>query len=789
MKTDDNAALPISVTEDAPQLNPERWLREVDGTFELLGTGRKQKKRKICSHGVSISTILFVIREATTDIRYRLRFRTSNGDIETLVNHDDLADEQSFLKVAPAGFAMSSATKAFAILRECLMEDLETAGCEAIVTCLGWHLFNGKPIYVHAAGVICSDDDSTEKVELEVIGTTELNGLIDINQRCSDVPILCGRRRPVSKVYFQGAPQLMRYRFPEVKSKEEAQAAVRSLLQLIDLGEPSIIYIALASSFLSAIDDVRFALFLYGDTGSMKTAFGLLLQSFFIPGASESDCVIMKSTENALRARMTSTGNVSVLFDDYVQLTSSRHGGEEARKADNVFRTIVNGAAKDRCSGDGALRSKDRPRGMAIITGEQLPDGLDSLVHRMVTLPFEASTFQKSTYNGRPNDFDSSQEKAKTGVYAQAMGAFVSYLSKNLNHHREFVRNMDHGLVKKNIPVHGRLADAVNTLASAMTCFLGFARTLGVCDEEEFEDHSHGVGDALEKLVTRSYLEQLENTPVESFGLAIQAALASRRCHIEVRNMEDHLNDPKSIPLDLIGYSECREVVRSVSNEASDSSACVEPESSTVSNSSDSYEESETITTYKPHGTRIGWIDWMRIDLIPIEALSIANSMLSRSGGQSLPNRKQLGKLLASTGWTRTHSSGRNTYKIRVDRVLFDVWSIDAYCLFEPMLDWGDFDVGSYQELTTLEQKQLHLKELDRRRELIRTKIRNYQSTILNPYLTPEDRDLIRGITSASKGVPVRETSEVSGNTKIVPETYSHDYFPGYSDPEEFFAP
>ncbi|WP_437222410.1 hypothetical protein SH661x_002764 [Planctomicrobium sp. SH661] len=525
-------------------------------------------------------------------IQLKIGFCVDDREIVAEFSYEALNDEKLFLNSAPPGFALTPTPRAFAHLRQHLMRSIVHAEWEAIVATTGWYIWDGQYVFVNGEGVIRSDTPRIPYSDEGATGTSQLQNLIDVDRACSDVPILVKEKPKITKVTLVKSEQLSRYRLLTSETPEEARDAVKRVLDLLSVGDALVTYIAIPLLFLAAIRDPRFVLFLYGQTGSLKTVFSLLLLSFFVPGAKEADGASFKSTENAIRARFFGSGNVAVVIDDFIQIPGSRGVGEEAKKAENLIRSIVNGTGKERSFSDGSLRPHDKPRGLAIITGEQLPDGLDSLKHRMVALEIDEKTFETAIAGPRPNLMDTFQDDAESGVFAQAMGDFLKWAAPQLEQlHAMF--ELDPKEMEDISDVHPRLVDAVRDILVGAKFLLFYALSIGACDLEDFDHHYKKTVNACLDLVGRATLEALDSKPTEAFRHLIQAALASHQCYIEIENMEFYLENKDCIPPELLGYT---------SHEI-----CIESKDRT-SEDSDTDVEYTTKTIYKPHGKRIGTI-------------------------------------------------------------------------------------------------------------------------------------------------------------------------------------
>lgn len=767
-----------------------KFLRSEKGTFvQGVDKDGNPELKKIASHAVRVSRIVFVVCPRNVEVRYILRFHTGSRSVEVAIRHSDLNEERAFLGAAPPGFSLGNHYQSFQMMREMLMLDLNKAIHIAVLTCLGWYIWKNKPVFAHAGGVICTDSDVSGSRVDRSIGTSQPHGLIDIDEVCSDVPILIDDEVSIEEIVVEVPEQFSKYRFEQPESIEEIRSVVRESLNMLALGHANVTYLSMAAIFFAALRDPRFAVFLHGETGSLKTAFALLLLSFFVDDPQESDLASFKSTENALRARFSTSGNVPVVVDDFIEPPGRRQSSQTADKADNLIRSIVNGNGKERSKQDGGLRPNDRPRGLAIVTGETFPAALESLKHRTINIEVDATCFREAVQGTRDNDFARFQKLAAEGVFRKAMAAFLAWSTKRFDRLQEYLGRAKEGIFS-NCNLHLRLPDAANDLLSGMGAFLIFAREVKAISDEEFEDHACACLDAIEEMLAKAYLESLEDSPTEAFGQLLQAVLGAHRCHIEVNDIEEHLYPDVQVPLDLLGYSE-REITipkRPDPNErveqSDDKAEICEESGRHKETGPDEYfdegDQTETKTFYQAHGERIGWIENDIIDLIPDVTLAVVNSLASRSGGNPFPNKKTFGKMLASKNWIAAKSKDRNTQKVRHGDTIKDVWRIHAWRLFEPAVPWGTFDVENYNEMSLVERRQLLEKiRQDRLREF-RSRIARFQAdALLNPHLSVEHR---RELFHCDP--PPADDCDADIDSRFKPQPPETRPLVGYDDPE-----
>jgi len=741
-------------------VNPNpRWHRAEDGTYETRWNGKKSYQVQLTNHGVYLIRVVYKVHPRGTVVWCLLRFLCKSKPIDVLVKLESLADEKAFLQIAPLGFSFTAAPKAFILFRECLMDDVATADREAVITELGWMLLDGKPVFAHAGGIICSVPSAHDPDWMDAFGTAQTLGLKDINAACADVPILADNTQGLDFVSVEVYQQLDRYRLKPAKSRRQIKKAIRRFLAMLQAGDPNVTYPAFFSVIVTLIEDPRFVVFLYGPTGKLKTELGKLMLSLFIPGAKESDCVSFNSTSVAIQARLTCSGNVAVLVDDYVQHAASRNGGGEAKRADDIIRTMGNGAARDRCFGDGSLRPRDEPRGLCVFTGEQMPDGLDSMRSRTISLSVDAETFREATEGPRPNRLDYFQELAANGVLSEMTHAFVAWLAPRLATCREAL--MDQCLFEDEPPVHRRVLDAANVILSAANVFLNFAMQQEVCSVDEADYHYNICFEALREHIRRVHLESLNDKATDAFGAHITSAMLSGKAYLEIEDIDEYLQADPPVPIENLGYSAHRIAVQNGGAEGGNATEV------------DTYK-----TVYVPKGVKIGRLRNNEIiDLIPDVSLTVANSLAIGSNSSPMPSSKVFGRLLREDGWIADCRKDGNTQKARFGGVQLSVWRIHLLSLFELVLDWGPFDVATYSAKSAAERQLECRRRREKNQQALRDRIASSQiESVLNPLLSPECKEALLKPTPPLGDAP-------SGTRRFPVAPPSVPDLPGYGDP------
>ena len=421
-------------------------------------------------------------------------------------------------------------------------------------------------------------------------------------------------------------PNLAPFRLPEPPTGEKLTDAILASLQLLNVAPLSCTVPIYASIWRALLGDSDFSVHATGVTGTFKTSVSALAMQHFgadfdarhVPGA-------WSSTANANAALQFVLKDALFLIDDFVPKGSSSDVERQHRDADRIFCGQGNTSGRGRLGRDGtSLRDANPPRGLTLSTGEDVPRG-QSLNSRFWLVEFS------------PGDVDvkkltACQAEASTGIYAQAMSAFLQWLAP---------RYVD---VKKHLPKqierfrtaatrshqHARTPEIVANLMVGLNCFLRFAAEVG----------GLSVDDA----------KACRAKALRALG---QGAAAQTRGQAGEDSAQRFLN--------LIAALLDRE------------DACLR-------------EAATGAPSDRERGHCIGWTTTDGLVLLEPESAYAAVHQLAALQGEAFPVRcKTLGKRLEESGLLTHHDKNRNMTQVTIGAARKRVWSIKMSAIFPPL--------------------------------------------------------------------------------------------------------
>ncbi|MCC6673270.1 MAG: DUF927 domain-containing protein [Planctomycetes bacterium] len=324
-------------------------------------------------------------------------------------------------------------------------------------------------------------------------------------------------------------PRVLQPMLLEVPENADAACdALRASLALLTIGPMCVMAPLLAATFRPVIGEVDCSLFITGKTGVFKSELAALAQSHFGRGFDARHLPAnWTSTENSLEDLACSAKDVLLTIDDFIATS-----GEMARlhaRAERVLRAQGNHQGRQRMRADGTLRPERPPRGMILSTGEDVPRG-SSLRARALIVEVAPNAIPKASLTD-------AQRQAESGVFAQAMGAYVQWLAPRLDEVRAGLRTEVRELRDQaaRIGQHARTPDLAANLALGLRWVLKCALDLRAITKEEEERTWQECWEAILTAAAEQGEYHRQEDPAERFLQLLGAALASGRAHLAAR--------------------------------------------------------------------------------------------------------------------------------------------------------------------------------------------------------------------------------------------------------------
>ena len=329
---------------------------------------------------------------------------------------------------------------------------------------------------------------------------------------------------------------------------ENAEAAMRASLRLLEVAPSTVTvplwgatYLAPLSEFLSP----DFLLWVLGSTGKLKSTLAALFLSHYGDFNRLNLPANFMATANFLERLAFLAKDVVLVVDDFVPQESIQKQRELEDKAQRLVRAQGNRQGRGRMRADTTLRSAYFPRGVVVVTGEQLLSG-QSANARIFVVQVEES----------PDLGNVTEAQGTAHLLPRAMSAYVQWLAKQ------------HDSLQADLPrawrelraeagkagsTHLRQPEAVAYLYLGVDMALNFATELGALTGREADELRRTAWDSLVNLTAAQQQNLDAESPSSRFIEAIGALLVQGQVVILPKEAPD---TPPPVGKDAIGWSD-----------------------------------------------------------------------------------------------------------------------------------------------------------------------------------------------------------------------------------------
>jgi hypothetical protein len=499
----------------------------------------------------------------------------------------------------------------------------------------GWRKIDGEMVFLHAGGAL-SQVSQVAEGEKDNLTHKNQNGE-SASQANGDTHTYTSESSESSesskkKIHVKLTGTLSNYQFPEEKG--DIKKAIRASLGFLNVTHDTITFPLLASAYRVVIAPVDYGIHVAGQTGLGKTELTALIQQHFGPAMDAHHLPgSWESTENSLEMLLFQAKDVAVVVDDFKPKGAKYDQDRLHMKADRVFRQVGNGSARGRLNSNLEQRAERRPRCLLISTGEDVPRGQSLKARAVVRTLHEPLTTGEASQR-----LLAAQKDARSGLYAQAMAAFIEWLAPQITDiQAQMPALIEAERERLHIDGHARAGTNTANMLLGMKYFLRFACECGALTQEESQSYLTRCINALKQIAREASSENAHDKPSEQWQRLIVAAITNKSAHL-VRSNGDN-------PGLEYGWSQRERHVQS--------------------------EEGSYIEmSYQGGGSQIGWIDGDDIYLLPTAAYKAARAIGEATGDSITTTELMLRKFLVQDGMLASTGLGTPRKTITVRRRL-----------------------------------------------------------------------------------------------------------------------
>ena len=317
--------------------------------------------------------------------------------------------------------------------------------------------------------------------------------------------------------------KLQQYSFTD-KEFDKIESIKRSL-SCLEIADYSITMPLYATIFLAPLKSILeknniFAdciVFVQGQSGTRKSSTVAVFNSHFGKFNRDNFACSFRDTLNSIEKKCYILKDSIIIIDDY---NPEVVGNAKLGTIEKLFGSFGDRTGRTRMSSDGkTLREPYIARGLAIVTGEMLPEVAQSRIARSVIVRIHKGSI----------DLDRLSElQDNTDELAYCMMCFIKWIIDNENSVVEYVKTE----FKKNQKsqnsdsnVHGRTREIANILPIGFTLFTLFANQQGAISENTKRTLDNKIYEVLNSLINEQTQEISDLKPTEMFYSAIEEML------------------------------------------------------------------------------------------------------------------------------------------------------------------------------------------------------------------------------------------------------------------------
>lgn len=343
--------------------------------------------------------------------------------------------------------------------------------------------------------------------------------------------------------------------------------AINSSQSFLDLGVMRVTAPLLCAMYLAPVCSFlrdggyapAFIPFVAGATGTHKTTICALALSHFGQFSNKQPPASFSDTANSVRHKAFLLKDAPLLVDDYHPNTDPKSRARMAETAQQLARAWGDQSERGRMQSDMTVKLAEPPRGLGIMSGEEVPDIGESGIARFYVVDIQQGDVPVS------DTLTQLQTAARKGLLAQAMRGFIQYIQPQAStlperlaasfeaYRAEAIRRMP--------GAHGRTHESIAWLMIGASCMLGFWTSQGMITSEEARVLSTSIMAALLENAGEQQKSLSGENPVGLFINGLRELLATRAVYLlnvdstDTYQMGDVLSNRIG---DLVGYVDAR---------------------------------------------------------------------------------------------------------------------------------------------------------------------------------------------------------------------------------------
>jgi hypothetical protein len=344
--------------------------------------------------------------------------------------------------------------------------------------------------------------------------------------------------------------ELHKYTLPTEIDTKLAREGIEASLSFLDTAPLSATLPLFSTIYLSPLITIlkpipNFSVMLLGETGSFKTTLSCLALCHFGNFRGQDGLSNFHDTANALEKRAFILKDIPMILDDFHPSFSSRDANQKESIAQRLIREFSNRTGRARLNSDSTDKGRYEPRGMLIITGEDLPMGTSTGAR------FWGIEVSKSQVDMKK--LTKLQENCH--LLPHAMASYINWLRSRLdkikeNFPKEFIELRDKAVGKY---CHQKINEQIAFLFWSFNLVLEWLVSEGILSEDAAVKRAKDAWDTLLKSAKEQEYRIQGEDPIRQFLEIFEALKSQGKIKLMKKDIPSQLSEGH-MDGEFIGY-------------------------------------------------------------------------------------------------------------------------------------------------------------------------------------------------------------------------------------------
>ena len=314
----------------------------------------------------------------------------------------------------------------------------------------------------------------------------------------------------------------------------EIHKAIKLSYSILDLADYKITVPLIAVTYLSPLYSLLkeqgiladFITYMQGASGTRKSSLAAVLLNHFGKFNRDTFPCCFRDTLNTIEKKAYILKDCLNVIDDY---NPEVLGNRKLDTVEKLFGMYGDRTARGRMSQDGSsLKKSYTARGLAIITGETIPEVAHSRIARSIIINLKPDSINLAKLSYIQDNLE---------LLSLAMRKFIELIISNEQKLKETIKTKYNELNNSsNIAKHGRTNEIANILKLGFYIFTEFLASYSIISENEQHNISLNADYAIDELVKQQSDEVEKLEPTQMFFNAFEELIATHSIYVDTIN-------------------------------------------------------------------------------------------------------------------------------------------------------------------------------------------------------------------------------------------------------------